>query len=215
LAVAIDLAIIALLHLVRWYTRRRRSASGANLFDGSSSIAQLPPHLSSNDLTGQLVDRIRTICGFIDGAVSARPSVDIAFEGLVVSLGGKTILQGVAGRAASCKITAIMGGSGSGKSTLLHCLRGRNSPDSGCITINGASATLRDIQHMVGFCAQDDDVFLLPTLTVEETLHFAALTRMPRSCSAADRQAYIDTLILKLGLHKVRHSLVGACGGSR
>jgi phospholipid/cholesterol/gamma-HCH transport system ATP-binding protein len=69
-------------------------------------------------------------------------------------LGGKSILQGARGTAASGKLTAIMGGSGSGKSTLLQCLRGCLTPDSGNITINGAAATLGDIQQMVGFAVR-------------------------------------------------------------
>jgi ABC-type multidrug transport system fused ATPase/permease subunit len=214
LSVGIDVAIIALLLLAR-ALQRRSAAAGARLLDGSNNIAPLPQQLSSSELTHQLVARIRTACGFSDGGAVARPSVDISFEGVTLALGGKAILQDVGGRASSGKLTALMGGSGSGKSTLLHCLRGRSIPDSGSITINGAVATLQDIQHMVGFCAQDDDVFLLPTLTVEETLKFAAVTRMPRSCSASDRAAYVETLILKLGLHRVRGSLVGSYGGSR
>ena len=215
LAVGIDIAIFALLHLVRLYSLRHSTAAGARVRDSDS--AGIPPPqelLSSSELTQQLVARIRAACGFSDSCAE-RPAVDLSFHGVSLSLGGKSILQGVWGRAASGKLTAIMGGSGSGKSTLLHCLRGRLIPDSGSITINGAAATLRDIQQMVGFCAQDDDVFLLPSLTVEETLHFAALTRMPRSCSAHDRAAYVSILILKLGLHRVRHSLVGSYGGSR
>lgn len=212
LAVAIDLSIIAILHLARSYAQRRRRAHAP---DSCSDVAPLPQPLSSAELTGQLVARIRAICGFSDGAAALRPSVDIAFEGVSLSIGGKPILQGVGGCASSGRLTAIMGGSGSGKSTLLHCLQGRCVPDSGSITINGAAATLQHIQQMVGFCAQDDDVFLLPTLTVEETLLFAATTRMPRSCSTADRAAYVDTLILKLGLQRVRNSLVGSYGGCR
>jgi ABC-type uncharacterized transport system YnjBCD ATPase subunit len=215
LAVGIDIAIISLLYSARLCYLRRAVAAGAHPSDSSNNIAPLPQPLSSSELTQQLVSRIRSACGFSGASGAQRPAVDLAFEGLSLSFGSKGILQGVWGRAASGKLTAIMGGSGSGKSTLLHCLRGRLKPDSGTITINGAAATLRDIQQMVGFCAQDDDVFLLPSLTVEETLKFAALTRMPRACSAEDRTEYVDTLILKLGLHRVRRSLIGSYGGSR
>jgi ABC-type uncharacterized transport system YnjBCD ATPase subunit len=206
LALAIDVAIILSLHAAHAFSIRY-----ARSRDNGSNVAPFHQQLTSSQLTQRLVSHIRTACGFS----AACPAVDLAFEGVCLSLGGKCILQGVRGKAASGKLTAIMGGSGSGKSTLLHCLRGHLAPDSGSITINGSAATLSDIQHMVGFCAQDDDVFLLPTLTVEETLQFASLTRMPRSCSASVRLAYVDTLISKLGLNRVRHSLVGCYGGSR
>lgn len=212
LALGIDIAIILLLHAARAFSSRY-----ARSRDNGSNVAPFHQQLTSSELTQRLVSHIRTACGFSGACqgTAPRPAVDLAFEGVCLSLGGKRILQDVRGRAASGKLTAIMGGSGSGKSTLLHCLRGHLAPDSGSITINGSAATLGDIQQMVGFCAQDDDVFLLPTLTVEETLQFASLTRMPRSCSASDRLAYVDTLISKLGLNRVRHSLVGCYGGSR
>jgi hypothetical protein len=212
LAIVIDVSILALLRLLRRFSRRRIQAEQSV---GDSCVHHHTQRLSSSQLTQQLVAHIRVACGFGDSSAALRPAVSISFEDVSFAVGGKRILRGVCGSAASGKLTAIMGGSGSGKSTLLQCLRGRLTPDSGSITINGAAATLQHIQHMVGFCAQDDDVFLLPTLTVEETLGFAALTRMPRNCSASDRAAYVNTLIPKLGLDHVHHSLIGCYGGSR
>jgi ABC-type uncharacterized transport system YnjBCD ATPase subunit len=216
LAVGIDLAIVVSLYLVRFCHYQRSTSEVADVTSSSNDIMPFPQQrISSSDLTQQLVALIRSACGFSSRDAARPPAVDLSFEGISLSLGGKSILQGASGTAASGKLTAIMGGSGSGKSTLLQCLRGCLTPDSGSITINGAAATLGDIQQMVGFCGQDDDAFLLSTLTVEETLKFAALTRMPRSCSASDRAAYVETLIFKLGLDGVRHSLVGSYGGNR
>ena len=54
---------------------------------------------------------------------------------------------------------------------------------------------------------QDD--FLLPYLTVRETLIFAASLRLPRSVSQADKEAIVDQTIVELGLGDAADVFVG------
>ena len=59
----------------------------------------------------------------------------------------------------------------------------------------------------MGYVLQTD--FLLPFLTVRETLRFAARLRLPASHSAADKRAVVEALILELGLKDVADTRVG------
>ena len=59
----------------------------------------------------------------------------------------------------------------------------------------------------MGYVLQTD--FLLPFLTVRETLRFAARLRLPASRSAADKRAVVEALILELGLKDVADTRVG------
>ena len=80
------------------------------------------------------------------------------------------------------------------------------TPYAGEALFNGAppNAALRD---RVGYVLQTD--FLLPFLTVRETLRFAARLRLPASRSAADKRAVVEALILELCLKDVADTRVG------
>lgn len=54
---------------------------------------------------------------------------------------------------------------------------------------------------------QDD--LLYETLTVEETLGYAAALRLPRHMSAAERRGRVDDVIAALGLAKCRSTVIG------
>ena len=71
---------------------------------------------------------------------------------------------------------------------------------------NGAppDASLRD---RVGYVLQTD--FLLPFLTVRETLRFAARLRLPASASRQHKRAVVEALITELGLKDVADTRVG------
>lgn len=64
----------------------------------------------------------------------------------------------------------------------------------------------------IQYSPEDDDHF--PTLTVEETIRFAAKTRAPHTRAGGQTRDELinestDTLITALGLHHVRKTLVG------
>ena len=75
---------------------------------------------------------------------------------------------------------ALMGPSGSGKTTLVTALGGRTADSlkvEGEILFNGAPLSRR-LKRDVGFVLQDD--LLFDSLTVNETLLYAARLRLPR-----------------------------------
>ena len=51
---------------------------------------------------------------------------------------------------------------------------------------------------------------LLPFLTVEETLRFAAHLRLPPETSRAERESRVADVIAELGLQLCKHTLVGS-----
>ncbi len=112
----------------------------------------------------------------------------------------------------------VLGRPGSGCSTLLKTLanqRGEYHAVNG--TVQYDSLSPRDInRHYRGdvqYCPEDDVHF--PTLTVEQTIRFAAKTRAPRGRLgiAPTRSEYLDIitdiLITVFGLEHARHTPIG------
>ena len=75
-----------------------------------------------------------------------------------------------------------MGPSGSGKTTLLNVLAHRATPPGanidGDVLVNGKGVSLDTFQQISSYVEQED--VLIGSLTVEETLHFAARLSLPR-----------------------------------
>ncbi|KAJ6031896.1 ABC transporter [Penicillium herquei] len=63
------------------------------------------------------------------------------------------------------------------------------------------------LKDLVAYVPQDDT--LVANLTVRENILFSARIRIGNSCPAKDLENFVDSLISALGLHKVRHQLVG------
>ncbi|XP_027337454.1 ABC transporter G family member 26-like [Abrus precatorius] len=131
----------------------------------------------------------------------------------------KKILKGITGSIGPGEILALMGPSGSGKTTLLRVIGGRlRNNVKGKITYNDVCYTPA-IKRRIGFVAQEDVLF--PQLTVEETLVFSALLRLPTNMSKQQKYAKVETTIKELGLERCRHTkiaggfLKGISGGER
>lgn len=77
---------------------------------------------------------------------------------------------------------AIMGPSGSGKTTLLNALAHRNpsfrGDFAGSIAVNGAAVSITVFQSISSYVEQEDA--LIGSLTVRETLDFAARLSLPK-----------------------------------
>ncbi|KAK0452925.1 P-loop containing nucleoside triphosphate hydrolase protein [Desarmillaria tabescens] len=105
-------------------------------------------------------------------------------------------------------LTGILGSSGSGKTTLLNVLsermRGSNLSVQG-ERLHNNSTSLSSISH--AYVTQTDS--LLPTLTVRETLTYAASLRLPATTSRAQRAQLVDDVILELGLKDCSNTYVG------
>jgi ABC-type multidrug transport system ATPase subunit len=77
---------------------------------------------------------------------------------------------------------AIMGPSGSGKTTLLNALAHRQAAagatTTGDIMANGQKLSLQTLRQLSSYVEQEDA--LIGSLTVEETMKFAAGLSLPR-----------------------------------
>ncbi|ORX36262.1 P-loop containing nucleoside triphosphate hydrolase protein [Kockovaella imperatae] len=118
----------------------------------------------------------------------------------------KIILDNLSIQFPAGQISAILGPSGAGKSTLLQLLASRmpaSAPMStfrttGQILMAGQPVNAKSKSN-VAFVEQDDD-WHLPSLTVRETLRYAAILRLPSKMSKASKIARAETVLLMLGL---------------
>ncbi|TYI42019.1 hypothetical protein ES332_A01G069000v1 [Gossypium tomentosum] len=132
----------------------------------------------------------------------------------------KFILKGVNCEARPGQVTAIAGPSGAGKTTLLDILAGKIPPcevSSGEVLVNGKPIDVKVFRRVSGYVTQDDTLF--PLLTVEETLMYSALLRLPGGRKEAGSR--VKELMKELGLEHVAGSRIregsnnGISGGER
>ncbi|ORX86087.1 P-loop containing nucleoside triphosphate hydrolase protein [Basidiobolus meristosporus CBS 931.73] len=113
------------------------------------------------------------------------------------------------------KVNVILGESGSGKTTLLKQIARRNNFTSfnvrGEITFGKYGQVYgENLKNILAFVDQDDDALLLPSLSVRETLLYAARLRLPgNSISRESLERRVDSLIRSLGLQQCREHIVG------
>ncbi|WAO90102.1 Hypothetical protein NCS54_00751300 [Fusarium falciforme] len=120
----------------------------------------------------------------------------------------KEILRDIAADFQPGSLTAIIGASGSGKTTLLDALSDRLTSrariSQGTATFN-SHARVHDVRH--AYVTQQD--VLLPTLTVRETLRYAAELRLLSSVTALERRELVEDVISELGLQKCANTRIG------
>ncbi|CUS12557.1 unnamed protein product [Tuber aestivum] len=126
------------------------------------------------------------------------------------------ILKGVSTRFEPGKLNVIMGPSGSGKSSLLNLMARRLHSTvstrykcSGKMLFNGALPSDTVIRSLCSYVTQDDDA-LFPSLTVRETLHYAAQLRLPSSMSKSEKKRRADDVISKMGLRDCADNPIGS-----
>merc|ERR1719242_2535405 len=123
----------------------------------------------------------------------------------------KTILNNVSGCIEPGQLVALMGPSGAGKSTLLNVLGTRFQGEwSGKVLINNQPRSKRFKKH-IGYVLQHD--FLLPNLTVKETLLITANLRLPNTLSNNEKEQRVDDIISVMGLSKCENTLVQLVSG--
>ncbi|KAG6358055.1 hypothetical protein INS49_013939 [Diaporthe citri] len=127
----------------------------------------------------------------------------------------KTILHPVTSTFEAGKLNVIMGPSGSGKTSLLNAMAlrlnsslGTRYRPAGKLTFNGAEPSDSVIRSVCSYVCQDDDA-LLPSLTVRETLRFAAGLRLPSFMSKAEKNRRAEEVLLKMGLKDCADNLIG------
>lgn len=128
----------------------------------------------------------------------------------------KTILHPVTTTFQAGLLNVIMGPSGSGKTSLLNAmaLRLHNSmgtryKTSGDMTFNGAIPSDSVVRSVCSYVCQDDDA-LLPSLTVRETLRFAAALRLPSFMPTTQKYQRAEDVLLKMGLRDCADNLIGS-----
>ncbi|KAK6539934.1 hypothetical protein TWF694_008769 [Orbilia ellipsospora] len=109
------------------------------------------------------------------------------------------------------EMLAIMGPSGSGKTTMLNAIAHRKAAagatTTGDIMANGQKMDLKTIRHLSSYVEQEDA--LIGSLTVRETMKFAAGLALSSHVSHAERTQRTDDLIASFGLQEQAHTIVG------
>ncbi|CAD0113876.1 unnamed protein product [Aureobasidium uvarum] len=105
------------------------------------------------------------------------------------------------------EVLALMGPSGSGKTTLLNILAGRASGTSGTVAVNDARVSTPVYKKLTSFVEQEDA--LVGSLTVRETMNFAARLALPRSVLKNEKGSRVQSLIDSFGLKKQADTLIG------
>ncbi|KAI9328474.1 P-loop containing nucleoside triphosphate hydrolase protein [Zopfochytrium polystomum] len=133
---------------------------------------------------------------------------EVRTGGLDKPPGRACILSNVSMTVPSGHLMAIIGASGSGKTTLLNALAGRaSSTASGSVLFNESPAS-EAVRREMAFVQQE--VFLLPNLTVRDTLRFTARLRLPRSMPLREKYAMVEDVILELGLKDCAGTMIGS-----
>ncbi|KPI86072.1 putative ATP-binding cassette protein subfamily G member 5 [Leptomonas seymouri] len=114
----------------------------------------------------------------------------------------------------SGNVLAIMGPSGAGKTTLLDLLsaRAKSGVVSGSISLNGTEisttgAHAAQYRNIIGYVSQEDT--LLPSLTVEQTITYAAQLKLPTALSHNTVRRIVRRIIEALKLQHCAQTLVG------
>ncbi|KAK7378134.1 hypothetical protein VNO80_03571 [Phaseolus coccineus] len=148
-------------------------------------------------------------------AVENKRRVCLVWEDLtVVTSNGrksaeKELLKGLSGYAEPNRIMALIGPSGSGKSTLLAALAGilpNNVRMSGNVLLNGTTRRTTGCKD-VSYVTQED--YFLGTLTVKETLTYAARLRLPSDMSRNEINKVVSNVLAEMGLEDSAESRLG------
>ncbi|KAK7285621.1 hypothetical protein RJT34_20397 [Clitoria ternatea] len=140
--------------------------------------------------------------------------VCLVWEDLTVVVPGYTrspkrkVLHRLHGHAETNRIMALIGPSGSGKSTLLAALAGvlpTNVTMTGNVLLNGTarSSDCKDISYVT----QDD--YFLGTLTVKETLTYAAHLRLPAEMTKNEIDKVVTKTLAEMGLQDNADTRIG------
>jgi ABC-type multidrug transport system ATPase subunit len=123
------------------------------------------------------------------------------------------ILNNVSGSVRAGELVAIMGPTGSGKTTLLNVLSKRITHGgakhlTGQVLINGNDkVTPARLKRRMAYVLQEDIFF--PEISVRETVRTAAMLKLPRKMSAADKKAAVESVLNELGIVRCANTIVG------
>jgi ABC-type multidrug transport system ATPase subunit len=149
------------------------------LFDGTSLIPQATASATQLSIW---CDRLRRV---VTNRVTGAPL---------------TLLHDITIAVRPRELVCLIGPSGSGKSTLLTTLSGRMRPDQGRVVVGGRDlhAEFDAIKHDLAVVPQRDA--LHASLTVRQSLWYAAGLRLPSDTSSREIDAAVDGLLQEVGL---------------
>ncbi|KAJ5908791.1 hypothetical protein N7495_001473 [Penicillium taxi] len=122
----------------------------------------------------------------------------------------RDLINGISGDVLQGEVVALMGPSGCGKTTLLNVLARRpttSSKVSGDSFANGQHINSASFGRMTSYVEQEDA--LIGSLTVRETLKFAADLSLPSSVLKRQRMDRIQMLLQAFGIQNQEDILVG------
>jgi ABC-type lipoprotein export system ATPase subunit len=129
------------------------------------------------------------------------------------AVGDRTILEGIAVQASSCRVLAVRGPSGSGKSSLLAILGGLVAPSGGTVRLDGARVTPSSgvaVRRRFGFVLQGNG--LVAALTARENVAVVLqAARVPR----AQVRSRVQAVLERVGLAPVAEHLVEDLSGGQ
>ncbi|CAG8123409.1 unnamed protein product [Penicillium salamii] len=126
------------------------------------------------------------------------------------------VLRPITTQFKSGQLNVIMGPSGSGKTSLLNSIAYRLKGSMGTqyrihgdMLYNGAVPSKSVIRSVTSFVTQDDDA-LMPSLTVRESLRFAAGLRLPAWMTREEKNRRAEEIMYKMGLKECADNLIGS-----
>ncbi|KAL2863413.1 putative ABC transporter [Aspergillus lucknowensis] len=123
----------------------------------------------------------------------------------------RNLIENINGGAQQGELVALMGPSGCGKTTLLNVLARRaassGAKSSGHCYVNGGEINNDTFGRVTSYVEQEDA--LIGSLTVLETLKFAADLSLPRLVTKPERAERIRTLLEAFGIQHQASTLVG------
>lgn len=186
-------------------SRRNSRAPGTPLNDAVDGLATSP----------FLVHHQRTVS--YNSAIKVTPPTEqlhVQVQSLKYFVKGREdpVLKGATFDFKSGEMVAIIGPSGAGKTTLLDILAHREKIGrvEGAITLNGVAIqddNVSSYRRLIGFVAQED--VLVPTLTVWESIYFAAKLKLPSTFPDRLVRSIVDSTIDVLQLSACAGTLVG------
>ncbi|KAG9765205.1 putative ABC transporter, partial [Aureobasidium melanogenum] len=134
------------------------------------------------------------------------------FENVIHSLSWSKITLTVEDRSTKQPKDLVSGVSGyikagNGKTTLLNVLAGRVSATQGTVFVNDTHVSSHDYKRLTSFVEQEDT--LIGSLTVRETLDFAARLAIPKFVLKNEEGSRVQTLISSFGLKKEADTQIG------
>jgi len=121
------------------------------------------------------------------------------------------ILTSSFGSVTAGNVVALMGPSGSGKTTLLNVLAKRTASMKahvqGRVMVNGRPIGQSALREVSSYVEQEDA--MIGSLTVRETIDFAARLSLPGKLNRHERKARVEELIEAFGLQRQADTIVG------